>query len=147
THDAGAWQTAQHTTGADLALTFATEVPSVALLQGEVEHLARYTTNDPHRLEQTTTSGITPERFASLAGVMPETQALLCTALPSNASEVSMQVYAESLANGEIATRFALDVVNALGVPRSLVFTTSDETVTGRFVSYSALLPDDPHLP
>ncbi len=46
-----------------------------------------------------------------------------------------------------ISTRLALDVVNAIGVPQSIPFTTPDETLTGTFVTYTATLPDDPHLP
>lgn len=147
THDAGAWKAARNTTGADVALTFAAGAPSVNLLPGEVQRLARYMTSDPNSRQQTMLYGISIESFAAFAGAMPETRTHPGIELPISAAEVSMQVYAESLAGEDIATRLALDVVNSLGVPRSILLTTPDETVTGQFVPYTALLPDDPHLP
>ncbi|MCK6580783.1 MAG: hypothetical protein L6Q98_22045 [Anaerolineae bacterium] len=147
THDAGAWTTARNATGSEVALTFATETLPLNTLPGDVERLARYTTTNPNSGQQTTLYGISMESFAALAGEMPETLARPGIELPTTAAEVSMQVYAESLANEGVATRLALNVVNSLGVPRSILFTTTDETLTGRFVLYTAPLPDDPHLP
>lgn len=146
-HDAGAWKAARNATGADVALTFAAEAPSLNLLPGEEQRLARYTASDPNTQQQTMLYGISVESFADFAGEMPETPARPGIELPINATEVSLQVYAEALEGENAATRLALDVVNSLGVPRSILLTTPDETITGQFISYTAHLPDDPHLP
>lgn len=147
THDRGAWNTAREATGGELALTFAAEAPMLDDIPADTAYFVRYVITDPATQQQTTLFGVPAQAFAELAGEMPPELTRPGIALPADAASVQVQVYAEPHESAVVSTRLALDVVNRLGVPRTIAFVTEDDTVTGEFVTYSAPLPDDPYLP
>lgn len=147
THDLGAWNRARTATGGEVQVTFAPEAPDPTELPGDAELIMHYTTAEPPGNKRTDLFGVSPERFAALSGEMPAIRQRPGIVLPPDATEVSVLVYAEPVANETVSTRLVLDVVNTLGVPRSIPFATPDETVMGTFAPYTATLPDDPHLP
>ena len=147
THDLGAWNSARTATGGEVRLTFAPEVPAATALPGKAELLLHATTSELPGNKTTDLYGVSAERFTALSGTTPPDRIRAGIVLPADAAAVSVQVYAEPIAAGTVKTRLALDVVNTIGVPRSIPFTTPDETITGAFVTYTASLPDDPHLP
>ncbi len=147
THDAGAWSSARAATCGDVRLTFALEAPASAELPGSAELVMHETTAEPAGNQQTDLYGVSAQRFAAISGETPTALPHAGIDLPPDASAVSVQVYAEPSADAAVSTRLALDLVNAIGVPRSIPFTTPDETITGEFVPYTAALPNDPHLP
>ncbi|MCC6804638.1 MAG: ABC transporter permease, partial [Anaerolineae bacterium] len=147
THDLGAWNSARSATGGEALVSFAPEAPAATNLPDSAELLMHYTTAEPEGNKHTDLYGVSVERFAALSGEMPPTRDQPGIPLPPDIAEVSLQVYAEPVADATVSTRLALDVVNAIGVPRSIPLTTPDDTVTGAFAPYTAALPDDPHLP
>ncbi len=150
THDAGAWNTARFTTGNDAAVTFELEAPPADVFGVEQppELLLRTQTVEPREIAVTQIFGISAERFEALGGTINDAPTQTAgIALPEDARAITVQVLVEPHPDGAINTRIAVEVVNQLGVPRTIRMTTADETVTGEFVPYTAELPDDPHLP
>jgi len=147
THDAGAWSTAQFVTGGDVTVTFAAEAPPDAISEG-AETIMRYQTIEPRAITPTTIIGVSAERFNALGGENTgESAESPGIPLPEEAVSLSIQVYAEPIPDGLIHTRLAVEVVNQLGVARTIPLITADDTVTGQFVTYAADLPGDTHLP
>ena len=147
THDAGAWSNARYAVGGEVALTFDGQAPPAENLPGNAELLMRYETIEPEGSPRTELFGITPERFTELTGETLEDVRRPGIPLPDDTVEITVQVYAEPIAGETVSTRLALDVVNALGVRRTIPMTTADETAPGAFFTYSAALPDEPFMP
>ncbi len=146
THDAGAWNTARFATGNDAAVTFELEAPLG--MEHSPELLLRTQTVEPREIAVTQIFGISAERFAALGGTINDVPTPTAGfALPAEARAITVQVYVEPHPDGAINTRIAVEVVNQLGVPRTIRMTTTDDTITGEFIPYTAELPDDPHLP
>ncbi|MBK8022211.1 MAG: ABC transporter permease [Chloroflexi bacterium] len=147
THDAGSWSTARQTTGGEVALTFAREVPAAADLPGSVEALMRYEVSERAGNVITSLFGLSPERFEQEAGMAVEAPPLPGFELPRDAASIAMKVYAEAIEGQTVSTRLGLELMDTLGVIRTVPLLTADETVTGQFVDYRVALPDDSQLP
>ncbi|MEO8394896.1 MAG: hypothetical protein ABI700_18010, partial [Chloroflexota bacterium] len=161
THDAGAWQVATYNTGGDARLQFdpvkldpkfdPRSLPSVV----SGIPVMKVTTTESENEVSDTLFGIDPNAELPAAlreAVEPLAQTnpipLSGIALPDNAAQVSLQVYAELSSDGKtVQTRPALELIDTIGVPHTLAMTSADETLTGEFHEYRATLPADIYLP
>jgi len=115
----------------------------------------KVTTTESENEVSNTLFGIDPNAQlpASLRdAITPLTQAaslpLSGIAIPSDAAQVSLQVYAERSKDGKtVQTRPALDLVDTLGVLHTVVITSPDEALTDTFHEYRATLATDTYLP
>ena len=161
THDAGVWQVATYNTGGDARLQLdpvkydpkfdITSLPGVV----NGTPIMRVTTTETENEVSDTLFGIDPNAELPAAlrdAVEPLAQTtgipLSGVALPPDAVQVSLQVYAELSSDGKtVQTRPALELVDGLGVPHTIAMTSADETLTAVFHEYRAALPSDTNLP
>ncbi len=157
TRDAGAWTLARTETGGHARLSFdpRTGVDDAAwrALPGVTGGEALLAAETVHRAGRadTTLFGLDPVSFGQTYPELRATVAPLAStppltlpglALPENAAEVSLQVYAEASPDEPTETALAVQLADARGVPVSLPLETVAATDSGRFVTYSAALPE-----
>lgn len=156
TRDVGAWAVAQHETGADVRLEFdprQAEAGGWQALPGVTDAaqvLVAQTVRQVGR-QSVTVLGVDPESFggvfpswadavAPLQGTgMPLQPGLL---LPEEVVALSAQVYAEPGDDSPTETRLAAVLMDAVGVQLDVPMETVDPLDAGRFVSYTASLPE-----
>lgn len=159
THDSASWTSALKLNGAEGRVILNpsevnpdTDMTGLAGVTGNVAVMHYVSTSGVG--EQTVTLyGIDPPAFI---GMHPEMDAVISplaeekpiaasgVVLPVDTTAITLEVEAAPLEAGQtIQTRIELQLVDSIGVAHHISMTTSDETVTGRFVTYKAMFPDN----
>ncbi len=157
TRDAGAWTLARSETGGDARLSFDARaggdesawraLPGVtggeSLLVAETVHRAGRADTTLFGLDPVSFGQTYPE-FAEAVAPLALTPAVALPglALPEDAVDLSLQVYAEASPDEPTETALAAQLADARGVPVSLALETAAATDSGRFVTYRAALPE-----
>ncbi len=158
THDEGAWQVARFEDGGDARLDFdPTVYQPLTTLPGVTSStpLLKVTTTEGQGEVSNTLFGIDPGadlpadlRTAAASLAQTDSPPLPGIALPDDAAQVTLQVYATLSDDGRtIQTRPALDLQDALGVTQTVPMTAAAELLSGAFQLYHADLPPGAHLP
>ena len=157
TRDTGAWNVARHETGANVRLTLDPGQVDLGTnwlaLPDVIDGASVMVAQTPQLAGQVqqTVLGVEPQVFAAafpayvdaVAPLQAETPPPLAgLELPSEATALALSVYAEVSESSFTQTQFTARFIDALGVPLEVPLTTDDPTVSGVFVTYTAVLPE-----